>query len=146
MREEYIYLEYTNRYMYNDRSVRLMHWHFMCNQWKQQMTNIGINVYGYLVSVWGNNNYRGIKAEHFFGWYYNLHLVTDLLQRLWKQRILLTGRDRAPSVKSTDSKHYIVIPYNLFEHYMLIGQRYYIQKHDWAELVKFTCAMLDCCG
>lgn len=73
-------------------------------------------------------------------------LVTDLLQRLWKQRILLTGRDRAPSVKSTDSKHYIVIPYNLFEHYMLIGQRYYIQKHDWSELVKFTCAMLDCCG
>ncbi|KAI9310757.1 hypothetical protein BX666DRAFT_2032687 [Dichotomocladium elegans] len=73
-------------------------------------------------------------------------LVTDLLQRLWKQRILLTGRDRTPSVKSTDSKHYIAIPYNLFEQYILIGQRYYIQQHNWGELVKFTCAMLDCCG
>lgn len=111
------------------------------------MINTGINVYGYLVSVWGNNNCRGMKAEHLLAdSTVYIHPVTDLLQRLWKQRILLTGRDRAPSVKSTDSKHYIVIPYNLFEHYMLIGQRYYIQKHDWAELVKFTCAMLDCCG
>ncbi|KAI9244818.1 hypothetical protein BDA99DRAFT_293163 [Phascolomyces articulosus] len=73
-------------------------------------------------------------------------LVTELLQRLWKQRILLTRRDRPPTVKSTDSKHYIVISYNLFEQYMLIGQRYYIQQHNWGELVKFTCAMLDCCG
>ncbi|KAI8137834.1 hypothetical protein BJV82DRAFT_326732 [Fennellomyces sp. T-0311] len=73
-------------------------------------------------------------------------LVTELLQRLWKQRILLTRRDRPPSVKSTESKHYIVISYNLFEEYMLIGQRYYIQQHNWGELVKFTCAMLDCCG
>lgn len=112
------------------------------------MINTGINVYGYLVSVWGNKQLPGNESGALFdsdSTVY-IHLVTDLLQRLWKQRILLTGRDRAPSVKSTDSKHYIVIPYNLFEHYMLIGQRYYIQKHDWAELVKFTCAMLDCCG
>ncbi|KAI9496434.1 hypothetical protein BDB00DRAFT_869374 [Zychaea mexicana] len=73
-------------------------------------------------------------------------LVTELLQRLWKQRILLTRRDRPPTVKSTDSKHYIVISYNKFEQYMMTGQRYYIQQHNWGELVKFTCAMLDCCG
>ncbi|KAI7853886.1 hypothetical protein BDC45DRAFT_569857 [Circinella umbellata] len=73
-------------------------------------------------------------------------LVTELLQRLWKQRILLTKRDKPSTVKSTDSKHYIVISYNLFEQYMLIGQRYYIKQHNWGELVKFTCAMLDCCG
>lgn len=49
-------------------------------------------------------------------------------------------------MKSTDSKHYIVIPYHLFEQYMIIGQRYYIEKRNWTELTKFTCAMLDCCG
>lgn len=49
-------------------------------------------------------------------------------------------------VKSTESKHHIVIPYSSFEQYLAIGQRYYIGQRDWNELVKFTCAMLDCCG
>ncbi|KAL0093528.1 hypothetical protein F4703DRAFT_1730022, partial [Phycomyces blakesleeanus] len=73
-------------------------------------------------------------------------LVTELLPRLWKQRVMLARGDKQPSIKSTDSKHYIVISYKLFEQYMLVGQQYYIEQREWEELTKFTCAMLDCSG
>ncbi|KAI8394177.1 uncharacterized protein BYT42DRAFT_609912 [Radiomyces spectabilis] len=73
-------------------------------------------------------------------------LVTELFPRLWKTRILLTKGDKIPSVKSTDSKHFIVIPYSLFEQYLLLGQQYYIERRQWDELNKFTCNMLECCG
>jgi hypothetical protein len=73
-------------------------------------------------------------------------LVTELFPRLYKQRILLTHKDIQPAVKSTVGKQYILIPYNLFEQYLLLGQQYYIEHKEWAELSNFTNNMLDCCG
>ncbi|GAA5805248.1 hypothetical protein HPULCUR_010762 [Helicostylum pulchrum] len=73
-------------------------------------------------------------------------LVTDLFPRLCKQRILLTHKVIQPTVKYTDGKQYISIPYNLFEQYLLLGQQYHIEHRDWSELSNFTDAMLDCCG
>lgn len=73
-------------------------------------------------------------------------VVTNLFPRLWKQRILLTSSGSAPSIKSTDGKHYIIIPSNLFEEFLRLGQRYYIDHRQWNEIIKFTCSMLDCCG
>lgn len=73
-------------------------------------------------------------------------LVTELFLRLSKQRILLTHKDTQPSVKSTDGKQYILIPYNLFEQYLSLGQQYYIERREWSELTNFTDTMLDCCG
>ncbi|KAI9340610.1 hypothetical protein BD770DRAFT_399569 [Pilaira anomala] len=73
-------------------------------------------------------------------------LVTELFPRLCKQRLLLVRKDKVPSIKSTESKHYITLPYNLFEQFLLLGQRFYIKKHKWEESSKFTCAMLSACG
>ncbi|KAI8084879.1 uncharacterized protein BX664DRAFT_283744 [Halteromyces radiatus] len=73
-------------------------------------------------------------------------LVTDLLPRLCKQRLQLTCSEYQSSVKSTDSKHYIIIPYTLYETYISIGQQYYIGKRQWDELAKFTCMMISSCG
>ncbi|KAG2231004.1 hypothetical protein INT48_001611 [Thamnidium elegans] len=73
-------------------------------------------------------------------------LVTELFPRLCKQRLLLVRKDKVPSIKSTESKHYITLPYNLFEQFLLLGQRFYIKKHKWDESSKFTCAMLSACG
>ncbi|KAI9244155.1 hypothetical protein EDC94DRAFT_629896 [Helicostylum pulchrum] len=73
-------------------------------------------------------------------------LVTELFPRLCKQRLLLVRKDKIPSIKSTESKHYITLPYNLFEQFLLLGQRFYIKKHKWDESSKFTCAMLSACG
>lgn len=73
-------------------------------------------------------------------------LVTELFLRLSKQRILLTHKDTQPSVKSTDGKQYILIPYNLFEQYLSLGQQYYVERREWSELFNFTDTMLDCCG
>ncbi|KAI8883979.1 hypothetical protein K501DRAFT_248726 [Backusella circina FSU 941] len=73
-------------------------------------------------------------------------LVTELFPRLCKQRVLLTSKESHPTVKYTDGKQYISIPYNLFEQYLLIGQQYFIGRREWNELVQFTHAMLDCCG
>ncbi|KAI7888364.1 uncharacterized protein EV154DRAFT_518044 [Mucor mucedo] len=73
-------------------------------------------------------------------------LVTELFPRLCKQRLLLVRKDKVPSIKSTESKHYITLPYNLFEQFLLLGQRFYIKKHRWDDSAKFTCAMLSACG
>ncbi|KAI8084812.1 uncharacterized protein BX664DRAFT_337837 [Halteromyces radiatus] len=73
-------------------------------------------------------------------------LVTNLFPRLWKQRILLTHSGCLPSIKSTDGKHYIIIPCNLFEEFLRLGQRYYIDNRQWNDVIKFTCSMLECCG
>ncbi|KAI8334023.1 hypothetical protein BC941DRAFT_495762 [Chlamydoabsidia padenii] len=73
-------------------------------------------------------------------------LVTNLFPRLWKQRVLLTSSGSAPSIKSTDGKHYLIIPSNLFEEFLRLGQRYYIDHRQWNDNIKFTCSMLDCCG
>ncbi|KAI8974997.1 hypothetical protein BDB01DRAFT_853651 [Pilobolus umbonatus] len=73
-------------------------------------------------------------------------LVTELFPRLYKQRLLLTKNDRIPSIKSTDSKHFIILPYNLFGQFLLLGQRFYIKKHKWEESIRFTCNMLSACG
>ncbi|KAI8645756.1 hypothetical protein BD408DRAFT_411480 [Parasitella parasitica] len=73
-------------------------------------------------------------------------LVTELFPRLCKQRLLLVRKDKVPSIKSTESKHYITLPHILFEQFLLLGQRYYIKKHRWEESTKFTCAMLSACG
>lgn len=73
-------------------------------------------------------------------------LVTDLFPRLYKQRILLTQKNIQPTIRSTDGKQYIIIPYNLFEQYLLLGQQYYIENREWTELSNFTNCMLDCCG
>ncbi|KAI9350964.1 hypothetical protein BD770DRAFT_393997 [Pilaira anomala] len=73
-------------------------------------------------------------------------LVTELFPRLCKQRILLTHTDIQPCIRSTDGKQYILIPHNLFEQYLLLGQQYYIENRDWTELSYFTNCMLDCCG
>ncbi|KAK4514684.1 uncharacterized protein ATC70_002285 [Mucor velutinosus] len=73
-------------------------------------------------------------------------LVTELFPRLCKQRLLLVRKDKVPSIKSTESKHYITLPHILFEQFLLLGQRYYIKKHRWEESSKFTCAMLSACG
>ncbi|CAO3643802.1 unnamed protein product [Cunninghamella blakesleeana] len=73
-------------------------------------------------------------------------LVSDLLPRLSKQRILLTFSECPPSVKSTDSKHYIIIPLYLYEKYIMIGQSYYIRNRNWDELTKFTCMMISTIG
>jgi hypothetical protein len=73
-------------------------------------------------------------------------LVTELFPKLCKQRVLLTSKESHPTVKYTDGKQYISIPYNLFEQYLLIGQQYFIERREWNELVQFTHAMLDCCG
>ncbi|CAO3584260.1 unnamed protein product [Absidia cylindrospora] len=73
-------------------------------------------------------------------------LVADLFPRLCKQRLLLTYSDSQPSVKSTDSKHYIIIPVTLFEAYISTGQQYYIGKRQWDGLTKFTCMMVSSCG
>jgi hypothetical protein len=73
-------------------------------------------------------------------------LVTELFPRLCKQRILLVNKEVSPSVKSTDGKQYISIPYNLFEQYLLLGQQYYIERREWENLTNFTNMMLDCCG
>ncbi|ORZ16308.1 hypothetical protein BCR42DRAFT_482563 [Absidia repens] len=73
-------------------------------------------------------------------------LVTNLFPRLWKQRILLTNSGCTPTIKSTDGKHYIIIPCNLFEEFLRLGQRYYIDHRRWNDIIKFTCSMLDCCG
>lgn len=72
--------------------------------------------------------------------------MTELFPRLCKQRILLTHTDIQPCIRSTDGKQYILIPYNLFEQYLLLGQQYYIENRDWTELSYFTNCMLDCCG
>lgn len=81
-------------------------------------------------------------------WVYvsNNDLVTELFPRLCKQRLLLVRKDKVPSIKSTESKHYITLPYNLFEQFLLLGQRFYIKKHRWDDSAKFTCAMLSACG
>lgn len=73
-------------------------------------------------------------------------LITELFPRLCKQRIILTNSDIHPSVKSTDGKQYISIPWNLFEQYLLLGQQYYIERREWQNLSIFTDMMLDCCG
>lgn len=73
-------------------------------------------------------------------------LVTELFPRLCKQRILLLNKDVSPSVKSTDGKQYMSIPYNLFEQYLLMGQQYYTERREWKNLTDFTNMMLDCCG
>ncbi|KAI8975612.1 hypothetical protein BDF20DRAFT_879626 [Mycotypha africana] len=73
-------------------------------------------------------------------------LVTELFPRLCKQRLLLVRKEKVPSIKSTDSKHYITLPYNLFEQFLLLGQRFYIKKHQWKEATRFTCHMLAACG
>lgn len=73
-------------------------------------------------------------------------LVTELFPRLCKQRILITDKSTQPSVKSTDGKQYIILPYHLFEQYLLLGQQYYIEHREWQELDYFTDIMLDCCG
>ncbi|ORX61716.1 hypothetical protein DM01DRAFT_1332305 [Hesseltinella vesiculosa] len=73
-------------------------------------------------------------------------LVTNLLPRLWKQRLQLTFSGTPPSIRSSDGKHYIIIPCNLFEEFLRLGQRYYLDHRQWDEVVKLTCAMLDCCG
>ncbi|KAI8059254.1 hypothetical protein BC940DRAFT_314085 [Gongronella butleri] len=73
-------------------------------------------------------------------------LVTNLLPRLGKQRLQLTFSGTPPSIRSSDGKHYIIIPCNLFEEFLRLGQRYYLDHRQWDDLVKFTCAMLDCCG
>lgn len=72
--------------------------------------------------------------------------MTELFPRLCKQRILLTHKDIPPTVKSTDGKQYISIPFNLFEQYLILGQQFYMEHRDWMELSNFTNAMLDCCG
>jgi hypothetical protein len=73
-------------------------------------------------------------------------LVTELFPRLCKQRVLLVDKDVPPSVKSTDGKQYISLPYNLFEQYLLLGQQYYIERREWENLTNFTNMMLECCG
>ncbi|KAI8359092.1 hypothetical protein EDC96DRAFT_514161 [Choanephora cucurbitarum] len=73
-------------------------------------------------------------------------LVTELFPRLCKQRLLLVRKDKMPSITSTESKHYITLPYNLFEQFLLLGQRFYIKKYKWEEVTKFTCNMLSACG
>ncbi|CAO3618331.1 unnamed protein product [Cunninghamella echinulata] len=73
-------------------------------------------------------------------------LVTNLLPRLWKQRIILTNSGCAPNIKSSDGKHYIIIPCNLFEEFLRLGQRYFIDHRKWNDVIKFTCSMMDCCG
>lgn len=72
--------------------------------------------------------------------------MIELFPRLCKQRLLLVRKDKVPSIKSTESKHYITLPYNLFEQFLLLGQRFYIKKHRWEESTKFTCSMLAACG
>jgi hypothetical protein len=73
-------------------------------------------------------------------------LVIELFPRLCKQRILLTDKTAQPAVKSTDGKQYILLPYHLFDQYLLLGQQYYIEQREWQELNYFTDIMLDCCG
>ncbi|KAI9468502.1 MAG: hypothetical protein EXX96DRAFT_612844 [Benjaminiella poitrasii] len=73
-------------------------------------------------------------------------LVTELFPRLCKQRLFLVTKDKVPSIKSTESKHFIALPYNLFEQFLLLGQRFYIKKHQWEDVTKFTCSMLSACG
>ncbi|RCH85841.1 hypothetical protein CU098_002908, partial [Rhizopus stolonifer] len=77
---------------------------------------------------------------------YTKTLVTDLFPRLCKQRIVLTGQDTQPSVKTADGKQHISIPYTLFDQYILLGQRYYLENHAWEDLIQFTNTMLDCSG
>ncbi|ORX50880.1 hypothetical protein DM01DRAFT_317228 [Hesseltinella vesiculosa] len=73
-------------------------------------------------------------------------LATELFPRLCKQRLVLALDQKEPCVKSTESKHYLSIPYTLFENYILIGQRYYIQQRQWDNLQTFTCMMVSACG
>ncbi|KAI9309208.1 hypothetical protein BJ944DRAFT_245922 [Cunninghamella echinulata] len=73
-------------------------------------------------------------------------LVADLLPRLSKQRLLLNYSECTTSVKSTDSKHYIIIPLYLYEKYIMIGQSYFISNRNWDELTKFTCMMISTIG
>ncbi|KAI8881580.1 hypothetical protein K501DRAFT_324441 [Backusella circina FSU 941] len=73
-------------------------------------------------------------------------LVTELFPRLCKQRLLLVRKDKVPSIKSTDNKHFITLPFPLFEQFLLLGQRFYIKKHRWEDATSFTCAMLSACG
>ncbi|KAI7898059.1 uncharacterized protein BX663DRAFT_526039 [Cokeromyces recurvatus] len=73
-------------------------------------------------------------------------LVTELFPRLCKQRLFLVRKDKVPSIKSTESKHFITLPYDLFEQFLLLGQRFYIKKHQWNDATKFTCSMLSACG
>ncbi|CAO3627479.1 unnamed protein product [Mucor hiemalis] len=108
--------------------------------------NYSRHAYKYLVRaikllVLGAQGVSQVESEK-----YIKTLVTELFPRLSKQRILLTHKDIQPSVKSTDGKQYILIPYNLFEQYLLLGQQYYIERREWSGLSKFTDTMLDCCG
>lgn len=58
----------------------------------------------------------------------------------------MTDKNTQPTVRSTDGKQYILLPYPLFEQYLLLGQQYYIEHREWQELNYFTDIMLDACG
>ncbi|CAO3660128.1 hypothetical protein CU097_013312 [Rhizopus azygosporus] len=72
-------------------------------------------------------------------------LVTELFPRLCDYKLLLVRRDIVPSVRNTNEP-LICLPYNLFEQFLLLGQRFYIKQHKWKEATQFTCSMLAACG